>query len=131
MEYRATTEDITILVSTRYNHEKSSNESTYYNYSVIFLNNTIFDWEIVGRSLTVRPNTMDNQSKDITINSLSQSIKGAILPYEGEYVYDTFSANNGPVSVRGYYVLRNTTTNQLLEVKFPLTFFPKVDYDLF
>lgn len=128
MEYRATTEDITILVTTRYNHERSSSDSTYYNYTVVFLNNTIFDWEIVGRSLTVRPNTIDGETKDITISNL---IKGTILPYEGEYVYDTFSANNGPVTIRGYYLLKNTTTDEVLQVKFPLTFFPRIDYELF
>lgn len=129
MEYRATTEDITILVSTTYDKERSGDGYTYYRYSVVFINNSIYDWEIVGRQLTVRPNTID-ESKDITISTLSKSIKGAILPYEGEYVYDTFSANNGPVTIRGYYTLKNITTNGLLQVKFPLTFFPKVEYGI-
>lgn len=126
MEYKAYTEDITVLVSTTYDPTRSNSESTYYRYSVVFINNSVYDWEIIGRELTVRPNTVSSETRDITITSLSKAVKGAIIPYDDTYVYDTFSVNNGPVTIRGYYYLKSLQTDEILKVKFPLTFFPKI-----
>ena len=125
MFYSTTTFPITINVETSYNRSNSNSDSTYYNYTVEFLNASNDLYEIVGRELTVRPNTL-GESKDITLNTLSKEVRGKVI--DKEYTYHTFSANNGPVSLRGYYLLKNLTTNEVLEVKFPLTFFPMIGY---
>lgn len=129
MEYINQTENIKIIVKTEYDKSKSGNSWTYYKYSVTFKNNSNDNYTIIGRKLTVRPNSF-GEAKDITLDSLSRSVRGSTIPANGEYSYDTFSSNNGPVSIRGCYVLENTRTKETLFATFPLTFFPLVDYDL-
>lgn len=128
MKYQVETSPITLTIITSYDKSKSGDCWTYYNYSVTFTNSSSDEYILMGRKLTVRPNSF-GESKDITLDSLSRSVRGAIIEANGEYTYHTFSSNNGPVSIRGSYTLLNRTTNEFLEVTFPLTFFPVVDYD--